>query len=114
MTFYDSNGYNNTQDNIIWVMPAGVNATPIAAGATTATVVNANPGIFYGILITSVAAGTPHIHDNATVASGTTVGQVAASAPLGISQFISQGVRCVNGITVSGGATNPGMTIYWM
>src|SRR6266550_1157968 len=92
---------------------AGVKATPIAAGATGPTVIKASAGIFYGFLVTTVGAGAPGAYDNASAASGTVVGMLTASAPLGYNVGPAQGVQCLNGITISGGATMPGLTILW-
>lgn len=113
MTFYDPNGDNNTQDNPLWVTSAGVNATAITAGTATATVIKDSPGLFYGFVVTSIGVGAPSVFDNASTTSGTIVGQLPASAVLGPASGPSEGVRCENGITVSGGLTNPGMTILW-
>ncbi len=95
------------------VTQAGVNSTPIAAGALGPTVIKATPGTFYGILVTSVGAGTPQVFDHASAASGTIIGALVASAPIGPVMGPTMGVKCSNGITVSGGATAPAMTIFW-
>ncbi len=96
-----------------WMTSPGVNATPIAAGAAGPTAIKASAGVFFGILVTSVGVGTPQVFDNASAASGTIVGALPASAVIGLANSLMAGVKCMNGITVSGGATNPAMTIYW-
>jgi hypothetical protein len=102
----------STANPLIISLPV-VKTTPIAAGTVANTVIKGSPGIFYGILVTSVGAGTPVVFDNATTNSGTPVGALGASAVIGLSGAIPDGVQCLNGITVAGGATNPAMTIYW-
>lgn len=106
MTFYDTNGINNTQANPIWVVPSGVNATPIDGGVTTDTVIKASGGVYFGILVTGSGAGVPRVYDNDTEASGTIVGQLGSTPPV-------QGVQCAAGITIAGGSTNPPMTVFW-
>ncbi len=90
-----------------------IQTTVIAAGVAANTVIKATPGTFYGIIVTTTAAGTPGVFDNATTNSGTPVGQLAASAALGQYTTVAGGVPCVNGITVAGAAINPAMTILW-
>ena len=95
------------------VTEAPVLSAAIAAGATGPTVIKGSAGIYYGVLITSVGVGIPTIFDNASAASGKIVGMTIASAPLGFANCPIQGVMCANGITVLGGATMPGMTVYF-
>ncbi|SRR5713226_7382980 len=97
----------------VYVLPQVIKTTLIAAGTVANTVVKGAPGTYYGVLLSSVGVGTPGVFDNATTNTGTPVGQLAASAPLGAYPTISGGVPCVNGITVAGGATNPAMTVLW-
>lgn len=115
MSWVDPLGNTNNSNNPIWMNTSGVNSTAIAAGKTTDTVIKASTGVFYGVVITTVAVGTPTVFDNATAGSGKIVGIVPASAALGINQSIPAGITCNNGITVAGGATtNPAMLILWM
>lgn len=93
--------------------PQPIKTTVIAAGTATNTVIKASPGIFFGIITTTSAAGTPTVFDNATTNSGTPVGQLGASVTVGVYDNSAAGVPCVNGITVAGSASNPAMTILW-
>ena|SRR6266705_3329158 len=104
----------NQTTNPIPVASPAVNKTPIAAGTVGNTIIKGTPGTFYGILVTGVAVGTPQVFDNAVTNTGTIVGTLAASAPLGLQGFMQQGVQCANGIVVGGGATNPAMTVFWL
>lgn len=90
----------------------GATATPITAGAAGPTVIKATPGVFYGVLVTTSAAGTPTVYDNASTTSGTIISMAPAST-IGLTSAPLIGISTVNGITVAGGATMPAMTIYW-
>lgn len=90
----------------------GANATPVAAGTSADTVIKAAPGVFYGVLVTTSAAGTPTVYDNATTHSGTIISMAPAST-IGFTATPSIGVATSNGITVAGSASNPAMTVYW-
>ena len=115
MTFFDSNGYNNTQDNPLWAVNPGVHATSIEAGKDTDTIIKNTSGIFFGFLVTEPDTGTPLVYNNASAASGDVVGALAASAPVGPQPGMPiQGVRCDSGITVNGSANHPGMVILWI
>jgi hypothetical protein len=50
------------------------------------------------------------VYDNATAASGTVIGVIAATAPVGTYDFE---MPAVNGITVGGASTNPAMTVSY-
>lgn len=97
----------------IFISSPQINATPIAAGTTQNTVIKSSPGTFYGVLVTSVGVGAPIVYDNNSTAAGTIVGILGPSAALGLSDNINLGIDCLKGIVVSGGATNPGMTVFW-
>lgn len=87
--------------------------TPIPAGAAGPTVITPNAGsIYYGVIVSTSAAGIPLIYDNATTNSGNIIGEAPAST---VGQILapSGGIYCRNGITVAGGATMPAMTILW-
>jgi len=105
----------NTPNTTAWLaMPSGATSAIIAAGAAGPTVIKGSAGIFYGALITSVGAGAPLGYDNASAASGNAISAVAASAAVGTRDTPpSVGVKCANGITFAGGATMPGMTIFY-
>ena len=90
-----------------------VNTFLIAPGALGPTVVKNTPGTFFGIIVNTVGVGAPVAYDNASAASGTPVGNLVSSATLGLFGNIPTGIKCSNGITVSGGLTNPGMTILY-
>jgi len=92
--------------------PRAANTTSIAAGTTTDTVVKSSAGTFYGMLITTSAAGTPTVYDNATAGSGTII-SMAPATTIGFTATPYIGVNCQNGITVKGSASNPAITIYW-
>lgn len=90
----------------------GVKTTFIAAGTSADTVIKATPGVFWGIFASTVAAGAGLVYDNATTHTGTPIG--SAPTAIGFDQGIpSAGIQCVNGITVTGSATNPALTVFW-
>lgn len=103
----------NPASNPVNMLPVAVQATSIPANTVANTVIKNAAGTFYGILVTSVGAGTPQVFDNASTNAGTIIGALVASAPIGPVMGPTMGVKCNNGITVSGGATNPAMTIFW-
>lgn len=90
----------------------GAQAFPVPAGTATDTVVKASPGTFYGMLVTTSAAGTPTIYDNASGHTGTILSMAPAST-IGSVPTPAIGVTAVNGITVQGSASNPALVIYW-
>lgn len=92
--------------------PRSANTLSIAAGTSTDTVVKASAGTFYGMLVTTSAAGTPTVYDNASAGSGTII-SMAPATTIGFTATPYIGVNCVNGITVKGSASNPAITIYW-
>jgi hypothetical protein len=100
--------------SMVGAAPTGVHATAIAALKSTDTIIKASPGIFYGILITTVGAGVPTVFDNGAAGSGKIVGIAPASAVLGLVDNPDEGIECLNGITVGGNVLNPGMTIFWV
>jgi len=100
-------------------MPASMQAATavsIAAGNVGNTIVKPGSGVYLGAKITSVGLGAPSIFDNGAGAlSGTQLDAIVGSAALAfLSPVPLQGVKCLNGITVSGGATMPGMTVYFL
>jgi hypothetical protein len=96
----------------LFTTPPVIQATPIVAGTSANTVVKASPGKFYGMIASSLGAGIPIAYDNATTNSGTPLGVLPASlisAPFAPSNAIP----AQNGITISGGVTNPAITVFW-
>jgi hypothetical protein len=92
--------------------PRAANTFSIPAGTTTDTVVKSSAGTFYGMLITTSAAGTPTVYDNATSGSGTPI-SIAPASTVGFTATPYIGVNCALGITVKGSASNPAITVYW-
>jgi hypothetical protein len=80
----------------------------IAASKATNTVISANPGRIFRVIVTTVGANPMAFYDNATTNTGNIVAQLAASAPLGVYDF---NVPVGAGITSAGSATNPGVTV---
>ena len=95
------------------VVMAPAKTFSIAAGAAGPTVVKATAGTYYGMLVSSVGVGIPIVFDNSSAASGTPLDIRIASAPVGPYNAVEGGVAATSGITVSGGATNPAMTIFY-
>ena len=97
----DGNGYS--------LAAGGDQTAAITAGATGPQVVKGSPGRLARIVL-AAANGVAAIvvYDNATAASGTVIGYIAASAAAGIYDFQ---VPAKNGITVGGAATNPAMAV---
>lgn len=90
----------------------GAQTTSIAAGTSADTVIKASAGIFYGMLVTTSAAGTPTVYDNASGHTGTILSMAPAST-IGSVATPAIGVQAVNGITLQGSASNPAVVIYW-
>jgi hypothetical protein len=86
--------------------------TSISAGTTSDTVIKSSAGVFYGMLVTTSAAGTPTVYDNASGHTGTILSMAPAST-IGSVATPAIGVQALNGITVQGSASNPGIVIYW-
>jgi len=93
-------------------MPIAANTTQIPAGTADPIIIRNIRGVYYGLIVTSSAAGVPVVYDNATASSGKVVGEAPAST-IGQSLGPANGITCNNGITVSGGSTMPSMTILW-
>lgn len=92
------------------VTPGGIAAVAIAAGKTTDTVIKASPGRLCRILVSTVGTNPLSVFDNASGHTGTVIGQLAASAAIGIYDFQ---LPAANGITVQGNAANPAITISY-
>ncbi len=86
------------------------NTTPITAGTAANTVIKGSPGRLFTVQVTTVGTNAMSFYDNATTASGTIIGQLAASAPVGTYTF---NTPAVNGITAGGNAANPAVTVSW-
>lgn len=87
------------------------NATPVAVSGSP-TVVKNSAGFLSGVLVT--AAGTNQsitFYDNASAASGTIIGIVPSGATVG--QYFPFNMPAVNGITASGNANNPAVTVAY-
>jgi hypothetical protein len=87
-------------------------ATSISAGTATDTVIKGSAGVFYGMVVTTSAAGTPTVYDNASGHTGTILSMAPAST-IGVVAAPAIGVQALNGITVQGSASNPALVIYW-
>lgn len=97
----DGNGYS--------LAAGGDQTAAIAAGATGPQIVKASPGRLARIVLAAAnGAAAITVYDNATAASGTAIGYIAASAAAGVYDFQ---MPAKNGITVGGASTNPAMAV---
>ncbi len=96
---------------VVAAITGGQTTTPIAAGVVGNTIVKATPGRLVHVLVTALGTGALTIYDNATTNTGTIIGVVPASAPVG--SLYALHMPAANGITVQGNAANPGVTIAW-
>ncbi len=112
----DATGTPYGPNNPMPISNGGVNALNISAGTVANTIVKPGAGIYYGIKITSLGLGAPTVFDNALGnLTGAQLDAIAASAALAFLSPIPEfGVKALAGITVSGGATMPGMTVYFL
>lgn len=92
------------------VVPGGSATVAVAAGTVADTVVKASTGRLCRILVTTVGTNPLQVYDNASGHTGTIIGQLAASAPVGSYDFQ---LPAVNGITVAGNAANPAVTVSY-
>jgi hypothetical protein len=90
--------------------PGGTATVAVAAGVATDTVVKAASGRLCRILVTAVGTNPLSVWDNASGHTGTVIGQLAASAPIGSYDFQ---LPAANGITVQGNAANPAITVSY-
>lgn len=86
-------------------------STAIAAGNAANTVIKGSPGRLARILVTATGTSEMDVFDNTTTNSGTKIGVVPANAAVGT--IIDCQAPALNGITVGGGASNPGVTIFF-
>jgi hypothetical protein len=92
--------------------PGGDLLFPIAAGATGAQMIKPSPGRLGRIVLAAAnGAAAITVYDNASAASGTVIGVIAASAAAGVYDFQ---MPARTGITLSGAATNPAMTVGYV
>ena len=96
---------------VVAAITGGQTATPIAAGTVANTVIKATPGRLVHVLVTAVGTNPLSIYDNATTNTGTIIGIVPASAPVG--SLYALHMPAANGITVQGNAANPAITVAW-
>lgn len=86
-------------------------SSAIAAGVTGNTAVKSSPGRLARILVTASGTNQMNLFDNASSPTGTIIGLVPASAPVGT--IIDCQAPAANGITVAGNSNNPGVTIFF-
>lgn len=97
----DGNGFS--------LATGGDQTAPINAGATGPQVVKGSPGRLARVVLAAAnGAAAITIYDNASAASGTVIGVIAASAAAGVYDFQ---MPAKLGITVGGAATNPAMAV---
>lgn len=106
----DVNG-TTTAPEIADISSTGEQTVAIAAGKTTNTILSTHPGRLGRILVTTVGTNPMLIYDNTTTSSGTPIGALPASAPIGTYE---SGFPALNGITVAGNASNPAVTISFL
>jgi hypothetical protein len=106
----NSRGVNVTAANQLATQKAQLNA-PVAV-SSSATVVKGSAGFLSGVLVTTAGTSTAmNIYDNASAASGTIIGIVPATAVAG--QYCPFDMPATAGITCSGSATNPAVTVAY-
>lgn len=96
------------------LIPAGATTGTVAIAASHAgnTVVKAAAGRLCRVLITVAGtATTVSIFDNATTNTGTTIGIFPGNTAIGTVYDFE--MPAVNGITVGGASTNPGVTVSY-
>lgn len=94
---------------------AGVQSVSIAAGTVANTVIKPSSGVLFGVCVNSVGLGIPQFFDNASLASGKVLGSLLASAPIGLAGIVpGVGAQFANGLVVSGGLTNPAITVFFL
>lgn len=92
------------------VVANGSATAAVAASKATVTVVKASAGRLCRVLVTVAGtATTVSVFDNASAASGTVIGIFPGNSAAGTVYDFQ--MPAASGITVGGGATNPGMTI---
>lgn len=103
---------SNDTTNELVTTNGGFYATPVAAGVAGNTQVKIGPSRVCKVLVTVLGTNPLTIFDNGSgAASGTIVGAIPASAPVGTVYAFE--LFCNLGILVQGNAANPGITIGW-
>jgi hypothetical protein len=88
----------------------GISKTAIAASTSTNTQVKTGVGRLANVLVTTLGTNAMLFYDN-TAASGTIIGAIPASAPVGSLYHFN--FPCSNGILAAGNAANPAVTVGW-
>ncbi len=91
------------------VNDAGITTAAFAA-ASAAGVVKATSGRLCHVLVTTVGTAALLLYDNASAATGTIIGVIPASAPVGLYPFF---MPAHNGIYYGGGASTPAVTVSY-
>lgn len=89
----------------------GAATVAVAAGTTGATVVKSSPGRLCRVLITVTGTGSVTVYDNASAASGTVIGITPSAPAVGTTYDFE--MPAINGITVAGSSTLPGITVSY-
>ncbi len=119
MPVKDPVGYPIDQTNPMYVTDvatalSGCNHIEIASGTTDDTIISDEVACLYGCCVLEVGAGAVLLFDSTSATSGVPFTVVPSSAPLGpLPGYPAIGITLVNGLVVKGGASNPGMSIYF-
>ncbi len=108
----EQGGLVRDNDGRTVVSQAAGTATAVAATTSADTVIKASPGILLRVIVTTTGANPMQIFDNASAGSGLVIGGLPASPAVGTT-FTFQ-TPALNGITVKGSSTNPGVTITFI
>ena len=94
------------------ISTGGANASNlVTAGKNSNTVIKGTAGTLAKILVVTLGAGACTLYDHATLAQGTVLAVVPASAAAGT--VISVEAPAANGIVASASAANPALTISY-
>jgi hypothetical protein len=77
----------------------------------SATVIKASAGFLQKVIVTTLGTAQLNIYDNASAGSGTIIGIVPASTPVGT--VLTFNSPAVNGITIGGAASQPALTVFF-
>lgn len=84
----------------------------VAATVGTDTVIkSAGGGVLGKVIVTVTGANPMQFYDNGTAGSGALIASLPASPALGT--VFAFDIPVLNGITIKGSATNPGVTVLW-
>lgn len=89
--------------------PGNPSTVAVAGGVVANTVVKSSTGRLGRVLVTAAGAGAVTIYDNATTNAGTVIGITPANPTVGTMYDFE--MPAVNGITLAGGSTVPGVTV---